>query len=61
MRRRGMATGYTQGLCFIPGAKVGPVPVIERLFCCLAKKPDCGRLISLLTEAAQMTQNKEKM
>ena len=26
---RGMAARYSQGLCFIPGAKVGPVRVIE--------------------------------
>ncbi len=24
--------GYSQGLCFIPGAKVGPVPVIDAIF-----------------------------
>ncbi len=26
-----------------------------------AKKPDCGRLISLLTESNQRTKNKKKM
>ena len=29
MRGRGMAAGYSQGLCFIPGAKIGPVPVYD--------------------------------
>ncbi len=24
-----MGAGYSQGLCFIPGAKVGPVPVYD--------------------------------
>jgi hypothetical protein len=28
MQGKGMAAGYSQGLCFIPGAKVGPVPVL---------------------------------
>ncbi len=27
MRGRKMAAGYSQGLCFIPGARVGPVPI----------------------------------
>ncbi len=31
MRRRGKAAGYSHGLCFIPGAKVGPVPIIETI------------------------------
>jgi hypothetical protein len=29
MRGRGMVAGYSQGLCFILGVKVGPVQVIE--------------------------------
>jgi hypothetical protein len=29
MRGRGMAAGYSQWLCFIPVAKVGPVPVYD--------------------------------
>jgi hypothetical protein len=27
-----MAAGYSQGLCFIPGAKVGPVPINANFF-----------------------------
>ncbi len=29
MRGRGMAAGYSQWLCFIPVAKIGPVPVYD--------------------------------
>ncbi len=32
MRGRGMAAGYSQGLCFIPGARVGPVPITANFF-----------------------------
>ncbi len=32
MRGRGMTAGYNHGLCFIPGAIVGPVPVIDTIF-----------------------------